>query len=147
MDFSPPVFLGGPTSARRRHAQLRPGATRLMDAQLQHILRRGIVIPAHPLALDAQRRLDERRQRALSRYDIASGAGGLAVGVHTTQFAIRRPEIDLYRPVLALAADEMARADRRRDEPLVSIAGLCGPTAQAAPRGPRRGIWATKPDC
>ena len=64
-------------------------------------LRRGAVIPAHPLALDANRKLDVRRQRALSRYYLDAGAGGLAVGVHTTQFAIR--DVGLYRPVLELA--------------------------------------------
>jgi dihydrodipicolinate synthase/N-acetylneuraminate lyase len=89
------------------------------------LLRRGQVIPAHPLALDRNRRLDERRQRALSRYYLAAGAGGLAVGVHTTQFAIR--EAGLYRPVLALAAEEARRAGR----PLVKVAGISGPTAQA----------------
>ena len=73
------------------------------------VLRRGCVIPAHPLALDQSRHLDERRQRALSRYYIAAGAGGLAVGVHTTQFAIRDPKHGLLRPVLELAAEEMMR--------------------------------------
>jgi dihydrodipicolinate synthase/N-acetylneuraminate lyase len=87
----------------------------------------GCVIPAHPLALTAARRLDERRQRALARYYIAAGAGGLAVGVHTTQFAIRDPQVGLFRPVLELAAEEMDRAGR----PLVRIAGVCGPTPQA----------------
>ena len=74
-------------------------------------LRRGCVIPAHPLALDARRKLDERRQRALSRYYLAAGAGGLAVGVHTTQFAIRDARHGLFRPVLELAAEEMNRAE------------------------------------
>ena len=69
-------------------------------------LRSGLVIPAHPLALDANRRLDERRQRALTRYYLAAGAGGIAVGVHTTQFAIRDPKIGLLEPVLALAGEE-----------------------------------------
>ena len=90
------------------------------------LLRQGTAIPAHPLALDASRRLDERRQRALSRYYIDAGAGGLAVGVHTTQFAIR--EAGLYEPVLRLAAEE-ARSWTER--PLVMIAGLAGGTAQA----------------
>ncbi len=94
-------------------------------------LRRGVVIPAHPLALDAQRRLDERRQRALSRYYLAAGAGGLAVGVHTTQFAIREESVGLFRPVLELAAEEMRRADARRPEPVVRIGGICGETPQA----------------
>lgn len=92
--------------------------------QLQH----GIAIPAHPLALNAQRKLDERRQRALSRYYIAAGVGGLAVGVHTTQFAIRDPKVGLFRPVLELAKKEMDRAAK----PLVRIGGICGTTKQAA---------------
>ena len=90
-----------------------------------------MVIPAHPLALNANRRLDERRQRALTRYYVSAGAGGLAVGVHTTQFAIREPRIGLFEPVLKLAAEEMDRADRTRTEPLVRIGGICGETAQA----------------
>src|SRR5688572_30109116 len=94
------------------------------------LLRRGVVIPAHPLALDARRRLDARRQRALTRYYLDAGAGGLAVGVHATQFAIR--EQGLYEPVLKLAA-ETARDWARR--PLVMIAGLSGGTAQARQEG------------
>lgn len=94
-------------------------------------LSRGLAIPAHPLALNVQRKLDERRQRALSRYYIAAGAGGLAVGVHTTQFQIRSPEVGLFKPVLTLAKEEMDRADAGRAEPLVRIAGVCGPTEQA----------------
>jgi dihydrodipicolinate synthase/N-acetylneuraminate lyase len=89
------------------------------------LLRRGVVIPAHPLALTSARKLDERRQRALTRYYLAAGAGGLAVGVHTTQFAIR--EVGLLKPVLELAAEE-----EKRHKPLtLKIAGICGPTAQA----------------
>ncbi len=86
----------------------------------------GRVIPAHPLALTADRRLDERRQRALSRYYLAAGAGGLAVGVHTTQFAIREPQVALLEPVLRLAAEEM------RGHDVVKIAGVVGPAPQAA---------------
>lgn len=97
---------------------------------LEHF-RSGVAIPAHPLALDANRRLDERHQRALSRYYIAAGVGGLAVGVHTTQFAIRDPEVGLFKPVLQLAADEMDRADAARHQKLVRVGGICGPTAQA----------------
>jgi hypothetical protein len=88
-------------------------------------LRRGLVIPAHPLALTAARKLDERRQRALTRYYVAAGAGGIAVGVHTTQFAIR--EHGMLGPVLELAAEET-----RAGEPVVKIAGICGATSQAA---------------
>src|ERR1700742_1353529 len=84
---------------------------------------RGVVIPAHPLALTAERKLDERRQRALTRYYLEAGAGGVAVGVHTTQFAIR--EVGLYEPVLALAAE----ASQGRE--VVKVAGICGSTAQA----------------
>jgi Dihydrodipicolinate synthetase family len=89
-------------------------------------LRRGVAIPAHPLALDADRKLDPVRQRALSRYYVDAGAGGLAVGVHTTQFAIR--EVGLYAPVLELA---MRAATEWTARPLVMIAGLSGRTDQA----------------
>jgi hypothetical protein len=102
-----------------------------LDSKVQEVLRRGTAIPAHPLALTADRRLDERRQRALTRYYIAAGAGGLAVGVHTTQFAIRDPRHRLFEPVLELAAEEMDRADRARTEPLIRIGGICGETRQA----------------
>jgi hypothetical protein len=102
-----------------------------MDPRIQQVLQRGVVIPAMPLALTAAKKLDERRQRGLCRYYFAAGAGGLAVGVHTTQFAIREPKVGLYEPVLALAAEEFARADRGRIEPLVRVAGVVGATAQA----------------
>jgi hypothetical protein len=85
----------------------------------------GLVIPAHPLALTAERKLDERRQRALTRYYLAAGAGGIAVGVHTTQFAIRDPKFALLRPVLGLAMEESA------DKEIVKIAGVCGKRQQA----------------
>ena len=88
-------------------------------------LRRGVVIPAHPLALDANRKLDERRQRALTRYYLAAGAGGVAVGVHTTQFEIRDPKFGLYQPVLALAMEEL------RSTGAIRIAGIVGSTPQA----------------
>ena len=101
------------------------------NAAVLAALRAGTVIPAHPLALDASRRLDERRQRALSRYYIAAGAGGLAVGVHTTQFAIHDAKVGLLQPVLALAAEEMVRADATRANPLVRVAGICGDRVQA----------------
>lgn len=94
-------------------------------------LQKGIAIPAHPLALTSSRQLDERRQRALSRYYIAAGVGGIAVGVHTTQFAIREPSIGLFKPVLQLAAEEMDRADQNGSQQLVRIAGICGITSQA----------------
>jgi dihydrodipicolinate synthase/N-acetylneuraminate lyase len=89
-------------------------------------LRRGAVIPAHPLALDARRQLDQRRQRALTRYYLDAGAGGLAVGVHTTQFAIR--DVGLYQPVLELA---MRTACDWAKSPPIMTAGLAGRTDQA----------------
>jgi dihydrodipicolinate synthase/N-acetylneuraminate lyase len=100
--------------------------------QLRSALGGGLVIPAHPLALDANGRFDERHQRALTRYYVAAGAGGLAVGVHTTQFAIRNSDVGLFEPVLSIARDEMDRADRSRPSaPLIRIGGICGPTSQA----------------
>jgi dihydrodipicolinate synthase/N-acetylneuraminate lyase len=102
-----------------------------IDAEVHRMLCRGVVIPAHPLALNAGRKLDERRQRALTRYYCDAGAGGLAVGVHTTQFAIRDPGAGLLEPVLALAAET---AREGRDHPgrrIAMIAGICGDTAQA----------------
>ena len=98
-----------------------------LPAAVLSALRDGAVIPAHPLALDASRKLDPRRQRALTRYYIDAGSGGLAVGVHSTQFAIR--ETGLYEPVLKLAA-ETAR-HWGAGKPLVLVAGLSGRTAQA----------------
>ena len=94
-------------------------------------LRSGVAIPAHPLALTAARLLDERRQRALTRYYFDAGAGGLAVGVHTTQFAIRETHPGLYRPVLELAADTLRALRAERPRPFVMVAGLVGPTRQA----------------
>jgi hypothetical protein len=102
-----------------------------LDAGLWSALARGVVIPAHPLALTAERRLDERRQRALSRYYLAAGAGGLAVGVHTTQFAIRDPDIGLLQPVLELAADVAREHVARGGHRPVLVAGACGSTVQA----------------
>src|SRR5216117_41341 len=95
--------------------------------QLRARLGGGLVIPACPLALNARRKLDERRQRALFRYYVAAGAGGLAVGVHTTQFAIRNNGIDLFKPVLELAVE----TSRESAERPVLVAGIVGPTRQA----------------
>ncbi len=100
----------------------------VMPSPVRKAMKRGVVIPAHPLAVTAARQLDERRQRALSRYYIAAGAGGLAVGVHTTQFEIRDPGYGLYEPVLQLAVEVM---DREAPEDFIRIAGICGRTAQA----------------
>src|SRR6266702_181219 len=102
-----------------------------MDPKVHRILLRGIVIPACPLALNARRKLDERRQRALFRYYVAAGAGGLAVGVHTTQFAIRDPRVGLFEPVLRLAANVVAEYERDAGRRVVRIAGVCGQTAHA----------------
>lgn len=99
-----------------------------MDVR-RHLLA-GHVIPALPLALTRTRRWNERRQQALIRYYLDAAAGGLAVGVHSTQFAIRQPEVGLYEPILALAA-ATARNWPRRPRAFVLIAGLCGLTAQA----------------
>ncbi|WP_022724013.1 dihydrodipicolinate synthase family protein [Rhodopseudomonas sp. B29] len=97
-----------------------------MNSGVRRLIAEGTVIPAHPLALDASRKLDTKHQRALTRYYIDAGAGGLAVGVHTTQFAIR--DVGLYKPVLELAA-ETATAWTKR--PLALVAGLAGKTQQA----------------
>jgi hypothetical protein len=107
-----------------------------MKSEVRRLIADGTVLPAHPLALDADRKLDSIHQRALTRYYIDAGAGGLAVGVHTTQFAIR--EVGLYKPVLELAAATAADWTRR---PLALVAGLAGPTKQAiAEAGIARGI-------
>jgi dihydrodipicolinate synthase/N-acetylneuraminate lyase len=89
----------------------------------------GLVIPAHPLAINEARKLDERRQKALSRYYISAGAGGIAVGVHSTQFEIRDKQYNLFEPVLRLAAEEVKKAKLTR--PFIQVAGICGPTEQA----------------
>jgi dihydrodipicolinate synthase/N-acetylneuraminate lyase len=99
----------------------------MANFDFRHALQKGLVIPAHPLAVTENRRLDERHQRALSRYYLAAGVGGLAVGVHTTQFAIRDPRFGLFEDVLVLAAEEMDRAIN----PVVRIGGICGKTTQA----------------
>jgi dihydrodipicolinate synthase/N-acetylneuraminate lyase len=97
-----------------------------LDPRIRQLIADGTVIPAHPLALNAERKLDTRRQRALTRYYIDAGAGGLAVGVHTTQFAIR--DVGLYEPVLRIAAESARQWTHR---PLVLVAGLAGSTHQA----------------
>src|SRR5262245_53615955 len=99
------------------------------QSQLRRALVSGLVIPAHPLALTEARRLDERRQIALTRYYCDAGAGGIAVGVHTTQFAIRDRRVQLLHPVLELAI-RTAR-DWPVERRVVTIAGVCGPTGQA----------------
>lgn len=100
-----------------------------LDPAIKNRLAAGIVIPAHPLALNRERKLDERRQRALTRYYLESGAGGLAVGVHSTQFQIRDPQVALYEPLLQLAVEEIER--RERLAPIIRVAGIVGETKQA----------------
>jgi hypothetical protein len=102
-----------------------------IDTQIETILREGVVIPAHPLALNSERRFDERRQRALTRYYCEAGAGGIAVGVHTTQFAIRHPRNALLQPVLSLAIETTREWEQAFGKRLVKIAGICGATRQA----------------
>src|SRR3954463_1587643 len=101
-----------------------------LDPAIAKTLRSGVALPEMPLALNAARKLDERRQRALCRYYIAAGAGGIAAGVHTTQFAIRDPKIGLFQPVLQIVAEEFDRAERAGSS-LIRIGGVCGETGQA----------------
>ena len=89
----------------------------------------GTVIPAHPLALNKDRKLDEKRQRGLTQYYMAAGAGGVAVGVHSTQFEIKDPAVNLYETVLKLAAEEIEKA--RLSRLFIKVAGICGPTERA----------------
>jgi dihydrodipicolinate synthase/N-acetylneuraminate lyase len=99
--------------------------------EIRRALLAGCVIPAHPLALRSDRKLDERYQVALTRYYCDAGAGGVAVGVHTTQFAIHDSQVGLLEPVLRLAADAVQVYEKQNRRNLVKIAGLCGPTQQA----------------
>ena len=108
-----------------------------VSEDVRSALRRGLVIPAHPLALTAQRGLDERRQIALTRYYCDAGAGGVAVGVHTTQFAIRDPKVGLLEPVLRLAMEAVRAHRGRSGAPLLMVAGVCGPTPQAVAEAER----------
>ncbi len=102
-----------------------------IPADILKLLKAGTVIPALPLALNSKRKLDVRRQRALFRYYLDAGAGGVAVAVHTTQFAIRNPEIGLYGPLLELASEEFNRFSARTKKPVIRIAGVIGRTDQA----------------
>lgn len=100
-----------------------------LDPTINGLLQQGTVIPAHPLALTEERKLDEKRQRALTRYYLTAGAGGVAVGVHTTQFEIRESEYNLLEPVLSIASEEVRSFASQR--PVIAVAGICGPTEQA----------------
>lgn len=97
--------------------------------EIKELLFSGTVIPAHPLALDSNRQFDEFHQRLLTRYYVAAGAGGIAVGVHTTQFEIRDPKINLYERVLSVAADEVSKIGL--DRPFIKVAGVSGTKEQA----------------
>lgn len=105
-------------------------STQKLKGARRKLLHDGLVIPAHPLALTRARNLDERRQRALTRYYLEAGSGGLAVGVHTTQFAIREKKVGLLRPVLQLAA-ETTQEYRAKQRHTLLVAGVCGRTTQA----------------
>lgn len=100
-----------------------------LNKAVQQLLHQGTVIPAHPLALNEDRTLDEERQRRLTRYYMAAGAGGVAVGVHTTEFEIRKPEVNLLERVLRVAAEEVDKAQLSR--PFIKVAGIVGPTPKA----------------
>jgi len=100
-----------------------------LEKDINQLLQEGTVIPAHPLALTKDLKLDEQSQRRLTQYYMASGAGGVAVGVHTTQFEIRKPGIDLLEPVLRIASEEIKNASP--DRPFIKVAGIVGPKEQA----------------
>lgn len=102
-----------------------------LPKEIIEALHKGVVIPALPLALDKDRKIDERRQRALMRYYLDAGSGGIAAAVHTTQFAIRKPEIGLFEPVLEIAKEEFDRFLLRNSKPIIRIAGVIGKTGQA----------------
>ncbi len=95
------------------------------------ILKNGTVIPAIPLVLDEQRHFDEAGQRKLIRYYLSSGAGGVAIAVHTTQFEIRKPEVGLFKTVLTIASQEFDAFEAHTGKTIVRVAGVCGPAAQA----------------
>src|ERR1700722_12040865 len=99
--------------------------------EFRSLLQQGLVIPAHPLALTEDLRLDETRQNALTRYYCEAGSGGVAVGVHTTQFGIRDSNVGLFEPVLELAMEEVRAFEHRTGKRLAKIGGICGDTRQA----------------
>ncbi|TLV03175.1 dihydrodipicolinate synthase family protein [Dyadobacter luticola] len=101
----------------------------MLKEDIKKLLLEGTSIPAHPLALNENLQLDEPSQRRLTRYYIASGAGGVAIGVHTTQFEIRDPEVNLYEKLLAITAEEIEKANLNR--PFIKVAGIVGLTDQA----------------
>lgn len=103
----------------------------MITSEIRSHLLEGHAIPAQPLALDARRKFSERHQRAITRYYMASGVGGLAVGVHSTQFEIREPQHGLFKPVLELAARTMDEELAKAPRPFIKLAGICGRTEQA----------------
>lgn len=105
-------------------------SAKTLDPTLKTVLHNGTVIPAIPLALNSLRQFDESRQRGLARYYLATGAGGLAVAVHSTQFEIRDPKVNLFETVLKVVSDELDSANHDC-RPFIKVSGLCGPTAQA----------------
>jgi dihydrodipicolinate synthase/N-acetylneuraminate lyase len=109
-----------------------PGGYPLPPFHIQQTLKTGLFIPAHPLALTNQRKFNERRQQALTRYYLDAGVGGIAIGVHTTQFEIHDPRVGLYFPVLRLAAETISAWELTHGRTIVRIAGICGETDQAA---------------
>ncbi|SIO13588.1 dihydrodipicolinate synthase family protein [Chitinophaga niabensis] len=96
-----------------------------LKEHIKALLQKGAFIPAHPLALNEDLSIDEKSQRRLTRYYMASGVDGVAVGVHTTQFEVRQPEFNYLEPVLRMAAEEVG------DRPLIKVAGICGPLKSA----------------
>jgi len=100
-----------------------------LNTAVKELLHKGTIIPAHPLVLDENRQLDEEWQRRITRYYMAAGVGGVAVGVHTTQFEIRKPEVNLLETVLKLAAEEIDKA--QLDRSFIKVAGIVGPTPNA----------------
>lgn len=105
----------------------------MLSEKILKKIHKGVVIPAHPLALTSRRKLDEKRQKALTRYYLSAGAGGLAIGVHTTQFEIHDRKIGLYKPVLELGCETISEYENKAkiDEPIIKIAGVIGKTSQA----------------
>lgn len=102
-----------------------------IDKELLADFRKGTVIPAMPLALDENRKFDEKRQKALVRYYMDAGAGGIATGVHSTQFEIREPQHGLFKPVLSLVSNAADEWTEKTGKKVLKVAGICGKTAQA----------------
>ncbi|MCL2708552.1 MAG: dihydrodipicolinate synthase family protein [Defluviitaleaceae bacterium] len=104
----------------------------MREETAKDLLRRGVLMPATPLALTKNRSLDEKRQRLLMRYYLSAGAGGIATGVHSTQFEIHDDKVGLYKPVLEIVSDEINRHELKTGKVIVKVAGVCGNAAQAA---------------